>query len=108
LTTILADSGSQAAPDSLLYSVEPQPSTVHDLLLQKADGTFELAVWGEQLSGTNQVTVRLGTKVETAEVYDPTLGTSPVERHSRTDAVALTLSNHPLILALPRGKAGSR
>lgn len=108
LTTILADHRSPAAPASLLYSVEPEPVTVHDLLLQKADGTFDLVVWDELLAGTNQVTVRLGAPVETAEVYDPTLGTSPVERLKQTDAVALTVSNHPLILAVPpaSGSAG--
>ncbi|HUC85706.1 MAG TPA: hypothetical protein VL970_10985 [Candidatus Acidoferrales bacterium] len=106
LTTILADSGSGTAAGSLLYSVEPEPSTVHDLLLQKADGTFELAVWDERLTGTNQVTIRLGTPVATAEVYDPTLGTSAVARQSQADALSLTLSNHPLIVALATKEPG--
>jgi hypothetical protein len=106
LTTILADRGAAAAPGSLLYSIEPEPPTVHDLLLQKADGSFDLIVWDELLKGTNQVTVRLGQPVEKAVVYDPTVGTAPVETLKPTDALPLTLSNHPLILALPAKRAG--
>ena len=47
LTTILMDSGSLARPGQLNYSIRSQPATVHDMLLQKSNGTFELAVWSE-------------------------------------------------------------
>ncbi len=60
LTTILADQGSLAKPGRLSYSIPEQPATVHEMLLQKSDGTFELVVWGERLKGADDVTVRLG------------------------------------------------
>jgi len=46
LTTILADKSSLRNPGKLAYSISPQPPTVHDLLLQKSDGTFELSCLG--------------------------------------------------------------
>ncbi len=33
---------------------------MHEMLLQKSDGTFELVVWGERLKGTDEVTVPPG------------------------------------------------
>ena len=38
-------------PGQLSYSLPEQPATVHDLLLQKSDGTFQLVVWGERVAG---------------------------------------------------------
>ncbi len=103
LTTILADRDSLATPDALDYSVQPEPATVHDMLLQKSNGTFDLLVWNEQVKGTNQVTVRLEKSPKALAVYDPTLGTSPVEEHTNVTTVSLTLSDHPLIIAIPNG-----
>ena len=104
LTMLLADTGVLAKPGALLYSVEPEPVTVHDLLLQKSNGTFDLVVWGEQLTGTNQITVRLGQARDAVEVYDPTSGTEPVAKYQQVDSVALAVSNHPLIIALPQSR----
>ena len=60
MTTILADTGS-ATPGKLDYSIASEPTTVHDLLLQKSSGTFELVVWDERPSGgSDQVAVNLG------------------------------------------------
>ena len=67
LTTILADRGSLAKPGQLNYSIAEQPATVHDMLLQKSDGTFELVVWGERLKGSDDVTVHLGETVPDGE-----------------------------------------
>ena len=48
LTTILADRSSNFTPRKLDYSILDKPTTVHDLLIEKSDGTLELAVWGER------------------------------------------------------------
>ena len=68
LTTILADQSSSFTPGNLNYTIPAQPATVHDLLLQKSNGTFELAVWGEQVKGTNDVTVNLGATYPSVKV----------------------------------------
>lgn len=101
LTTILADSGSVAAPGQLDYAIPDQPATVHDLLLRKSDGTFELVLWGERFAGgSDSITVNLGARGGTVNVYDPTKGTSPTQTLTGAGSVPLTLSNHPVVVEL--------
>ncbi len=101
LTTILADNSSIPTPGDLNYSIPSQSETVHDLLLQKSDGKFELVVWDERLSGSDNVTVNLGATFASVTIYDPTMGTSPIQSLSNVSSVALTLSNHPVIIEIP-------
>jgi hypothetical protein len=101
LTTILADKGSLAEPGKLDYSIPNQPATVHDMLLENSDGTFQLVVWGERVKGEDAVTVNLGGVRALVKVYDPTVGTEPVQSHSGIDSLKLTLSDHPLIIVIP-------
>jgi hypothetical protein len=105
LTTILADPTppSSPAPGLLDYSVANEPATVHDLLLQKGDGTFELVVWDERPGGgTDGVTVDLGAPRAAVKVYDPTLGTSATQTLSAVGSVALTLGDHPVVVEINR------
>jgi hypothetical protein len=101
LTMILADSGSLRAPGTLAYAIPEEPATVHDLLLQKSDGTFALVVWGEKVTGRSTVQVRLGGTYASVTIYDPTIGTESVQTQRNIDSLPLTLSDHPLILAIP-------
>lgn len=103
LTTILADKGSIAAPGKLGYSIPSPPATVHDLLLQKSNGTFELVVWSEKANGTSSVTVHLGASYASVKVYDPTTGTTPIQTHDNTSSLALTLSDHPVVIEIASG-----
>jgi hypothetical protein len=99
LTTILADPGSATAPGMLDYSITSEPTTVHDLLLQKSSGLFDLVVWDERPSGgTDAVTVDLTMSRSAVTVYDPTTGTSPTQTLHGVSAVALTLSDHPMVI----------
>ena len=98
LTTILADSGS-ANPGRLDYSIANEPATMHDLLLQKSSGVFELAVWNDRPSGgTDAATVKFGGSQATVKLFDPTIGITPTATHSNVDSVALTLTDHPIIV----------
>jgi hypothetical protein len=99
LTAILADNVT-FAPSSLNYSIPNEPATVHDLLIQKSTGTFELAVWDERVSGRDTVTVNLGRRFSTVAVYDPTLGASPTQSLKNVSSVQLTLSDHPMIIEI--------
>ncbi|MDQ2800156.1 MAG: glycosyl hydrolase, partial [Armatimonadota bacterium] len=105
LTTILADRGSPRKPDTLNYAIPGEPATVHDMLLQKSDGTFDLIVWSELVQGTNRVTVHLGSPRTGVKVYDPTVGIAPVQTPHKINSLTLTLSDHPVIIAIP-AKAG--
>ncbi|MGD0089128.1 MAG: glycosyl hydrolase, partial [Planctomycetota bacterium] len=100
LTAILADKGTLPEPGKLDYSIPEEPATVHDLLLQHSDGTFQLAVWGERVKGEDSVTVQLGGTCASVKVYDPTVGAEPVQTHTGINSLPLTLSDHPLIIAL--------
>lgn len=105
LTTILADRGSIAAPSRLNYAIPDRPETVHDLLLQKSDGTLELVVWDERLAGRkDDVTVNLGATFEVVKIYDPTVGTTAIRTLTGARLVPLTLSVHPVVLEIPRAR----
>ncbi|HEY3819977.1 MAG TPA: hypothetical protein VGL81_22585 [Polyangiaceae bacterium] len=100
LTTILADTAA-AAPGKLDYAIAAEPTTVHDLLLRKGNGHFDLVVWDEKLSGgTDNVTVDLTTSRPTVTVYDPTMGTAAVQTLNAVSSVPLTLSDHPVIVEI--------
>jgi hypothetical protein len=100
LTTILADTGTRS-PGLLDYTIAAEPSTVHDLLLQKSDGTFDLVVWDEHPGGgSDAIVVDLQTPRAAVNVYDPTTGTSPIQSMTSVSSVPLTLTDHPVILAI--------
>jgi hypothetical protein len=102
LTTILADEVPAPRPVRLPYTIPGQPETVHDLLLQKGNGTLELVVWGEKVTGTDRVQVNLGRTFARVLVYDPTLGTAPVQSLQKVSSVSLTLGDHPLVIEILR------
>src|ERR1019366_1358008 len=92
LTTILADKTTLAAPGRLDYTIATEPATVHDLLLQKSNGAFELVVWDERASAMDTVTVSLGKTRKTVNLYDVTTGTAPTKTLTNVASVQLTLS----------------
>jgi hypothetical protein len=97
-TSILADPGVCAAHGKVGYSIWNRPSTVHDLLMEKSDGTFELAVWDEQVKGSSDITVKLDDRYDTVRVYDPTIGATPTQTLTNVRSVPLTASDHVLVL----------
>jgi hypothetical protein len=99
LTQILSDNRSLPT-GRLKYKIPNEPETVHDLLLQKSDGRFELIVWDDRPIGeaTDKVTVELGGIHHTVDIYDPTVGTTKVQTYNDVNSVQLTLTDHPLIL----------
>jgi hypothetical protein len=104
LTSILADQGILARPGQFDVAVVDPPGTVHDLLLQHSDGTFQLVVWDERLSGQDRVTVDLGATRPSARIYDPTTGVEPVRTLINVGSLELSLSDHPVIIAISPGK----
>jgi hypothetical protein len=99
LTTILADTDATTTRGKLGYSIAVEPVTVHDILLQKSNGLFELVVWDERPSGgSDTVNVDFAVARSTIKVYDPTTGTAPSESSQSTRSVQLTLSDHPMVI----------
>jgi hypothetical protein len=103
MASILADKA-EAGPGSLYYAIPDKLPAVHDLLLQKSDGAFELVLWSEQTSGLaidkRNVKVYLGKTFATLRVYDPTKGTSPILDFNSVPMVSLFLPDHPLIVEI--------
>jgi hypothetical protein len=58
-------------------------------------------VWDERLSGQDHVTVHFGVTHASAKIYDPTTGVEPVQTPTNVSSLELTLSDHPIILAIP-------
>jgi len=104
LTSILADRGIVAHAGSLAYTIPNAPATVHDLLLQKSDGTFELVVWNEKAKGADQVGVELAQPCPSVILYDPTLGSQPTIGFKNVRTIALELSDHPIVIEIPATK----
>jgi hypothetical protein len=98
LTTILADNMPVASPGNLNYSIIDEPATVHELLIQKSNGTFDLVVWDENVRGSDKVSVNLGRSYAIVDVYDVTISTSPTQTFSNVGSVSLNLSDHALII----------
>jgi hypothetical protein len=104
LTTVLADHGSLKSTGQLDYQISNEPATVHDLLLEKSDGTFELVVWSELVAGKNEVKVNFAMPVLRANVYDTTAGTEAVQHVDHVKTLELSLTDHPVIIEIPGAK----
>jgi hypothetical protein len=100
LTTILADTRPVPSPGRLSYSITNQPSTVHDLLIQKSSGIFELVLWDENVSGSDTIALTLGSTHATVNIYDVTVGVKPMGTLRNVDALSLTLSDHAMIIEI--------
>jgi hypothetical protein len=100
LTTILADTMPVDSPGPLNYSIVDQPATVHDLLIQKSDGKFELVVWDENVRRGDSVRINLGSTFPTVNIYDVTIGTTPTQTLSNVGFVSLDLNDHALIIEI--------
>jgi hypothetical protein len=99
MTSILSDTSSNFSPTAFDYSIAGEPATVHDLLMQKSDGVYELAVWGDQVAGESaNVTINLGRTFPIVNVYDVTSGTSPIQTLSNVSSVSLTLTDHAFFI----------
>ena len=110
LTTILADETSIENPSELTYSILPErPETVHELLLQKNDGTLMLVVWGEKYapnSTAENIEIKFETSYKRINVYDPTKGTTP-QVYTNVNSVTLSMLNHPYVIELKDEDSGA-
>ena len=103
MTTILSDAADWGARSTgrLDYAIASEPSTVHDLLLQKSSGIFDLVVWDEHPGGgSDDVTIDLHTTRPTVTVFDPTMGTTAVKILTSVSSATVTLTDHPVVLEL--------
>ena len=114
LTTILADigAGSNAFTTTPLnYSVAGLPSTGNNMLMEKSNGAYDIVVWNEPhiwngLTGTEitastvNVNVELGNTYSNVEVFDPLVGSTPIETLTHEVQVQVGITDHPLIVEI--------
>jgi hypothetical protein len=118
LTSILSDTAGNAATfavGTLNYSITNLPNTGNSILMQKANGAFQLMVWNEapdwnssskteiQVAPTNS-TVQLGGTYQKVEIFDPMKGSSAIQTLTNVSSVTLGLTDHPMIIQVdPQG-----
>jgi hypothetical protein len=100
MTTVLNDTANISSPGKLNYSIANEPATTHDLLLQKGSGVFELVVWSERATGSDNITVNLGAQRSAVKIYDITTGTSPIQTLTNVSTIPLNMSDHAFILEI--------
>jgi hypothetical protein len=100
LTSILADNAPATDIGRLAYTIADEPPTVHDLLLRRSDGVFQLIVWGEQVIGTNNITVHLDKASATVKIYDITVGDMSTHTLNNVSNVPLMVSDHAMVVEI--------
>lgn len=100
LTSVLADRSAPGKLGRLDYKIIDEPATVHDLLLQKSTGQFELVVWDERAAGSDSVTISLRAPAAVIQVYDIVAGNQPVQTLHNARSVQLSLTDHAVVLEL--------
>ncbi len=116
LISLLRDPGPSFAPRRLRYRVAGAPSDLHQVLLQKRDGSFYLALWRpvsvwDQLqdaplrAGTTRVRLVLG-RTARVEVHRPSVSGRPLLRRSRVRSLSLKLPASLTIVKIAPGCRG--
>ena len=120
LTTILADTGSNAATfatTALNYMVSCLPSTGNSLLLEKSGGVHDLLVWAEPNiwnsathseihAAATPVTVTFASAVN-VEVFDPLVSSSDIASYNNVTTITLAITDHPLVVQITGGAAAA-
>jgi hypothetical protein len=119
LTGLLSDRGPRFAPRTLNYRVAGAPSSLRQLLLQKRDGTFYLALWNSvsvwdqtnvfALRPANKwVRLKLRGTARKLEVFRPNQSGAPVGGRSNSRGLPLQLSpNVTVVKIVPGGRSCS-
>lgn len=108
---ILKDPGDEFETGSLDISLEKKVETVHQILLQKRDGTFYLLIWNEVKSfdpvkkkdigvKEQRVKIILKSRISEANIYQPLKSSKPVRKISEPKTITLSVPDHPIIVEL--------
>ena len=115
MVRILDDPGASFSPGNLAYSLSGSPSDVRQVLLQKRDGSFYLALWRtgsvwdpigrKNLSAPSaQVGVNFGEPIASAAQYRPNSSSAQVASFSDPGSVSVEVGPQVTILEVTPGK----
>ena len=121
LTEILQDSGQSArsAPISLTYALTGAPTTAHDMVLAKSNGSVDLVLWAEPIlwnqnthsevqATSSLVSVTFAQTEALVKVYDPLVSIAPIATYANVNSIQANLSDHPLVIEIaPTGQTAA-
>ena len=99
MTSILKDTASPKHLGNLDYEIKNSTAEVHDLLLQKSNGTYVLIIWGEYYAGGKQTITLCLKRKHQLKIYNPIIGADPISR-GRMDNIELEITDHPYIIEI--------
>jgi hypothetical protein len=110
-TTLLTDAGSGASTFSptanITYTLSGAgAASAKVIALQKSSGETDLVIWNETSAypgAASPVTVSFGATVASANVFDPTTGTTATSTNSSVPSVSLNLTGSPQIVEVTPG-----
>jgi hypothetical protein len=107
LMALIGDNGAGAATfptcGGVNYTLSGLPGSGQSVLLEKADGTYELVVWNDQnvMAGdgsSHNVSVNLGGNFAYS-VFDPLVGTTALQSGNGS-SLTVAVSDHPIVIQL--------
>jgi hypothetical protein len=121
LTRILGrgrDATRGAAGPPPQYVLTGMPDSASSLLFRQEDGSYALVLWAEPdlwQEATHRpietpaatVGVAFGADVGAISIFDPLVGSAPLRTVNGSRTVAVTLTDHPVIVALSPGRSGA-
>jgi len=120
VTTILTTGADpNAAPDSFSYTVSglnanngyttvfTKSANVHDIAVWQEPNMWNATTHTEIANPANPVTVNLGATYASIDVYDPLVGTSPIQHITGASSVTVSVSDHPLIIEVNSGSGST-
>lgn len=114
LISIVKDNNSTFTPSSLNYTLSGDTSNVHDLLLQRGDGTYFLLLWQGARSwnrdadvqnsvGNKAVTVFIDTSMKAGKLYRPLNSAAAVETYVNPTTLTIQVPDDIMVLELTPG-----
>jgi beta-glucanase (GH16 family) len=98
-----SDGASFANCGAINYTLAGMPDSAKSLLMQKADGTYELVIWNDTnimagQSGNHTIGIDLGGSYDYS-VFDPLIGTTAIQS-GKGSSLSVNVSDHPVIIEL--------
>src|SRR6185312_10053778 len=111
LTTVLASGPGDTAAAAPTYTVSGLSGYHDSMVVHQANGTYDIVVWDEPTiwnssshtevaAPAQTATINLGQAVSGYSVYDPITGTTAVATGGSTSAIAVQVTDHPVIIEL--------
>jgi hypothetical protein len=111
LIDILEDQGPRFAPGSLVYTLRGDVAGIRQLLLQRRDGRFYLALWQtgtifdlgtkrDMSAAPRALTLTLPQPAEMIELFEPLASAGPIASFARTATVKVPVPDHLVLVAI--------